>query len=78
MLKENHWVHQAYQRLIPYVSFLKGRSFKSLRYTGNGYHYQAEEVMKRVSNGEIASDIMPLDQSVAVLEIIDGLRKSCT
>lgn len=74
-LKENHWVHQLYQRLSPFMALMKGNR-RSLRYAGNGYHYQAEEVMKRVGSGEISSEIMPLEQSVAVLEIIDGLRTS--
>ena len=70
---ENHGVHQIYQRLSPLMASLKG-SRKSLRYAGNGYHYQAEEVMKQVRSGETESEVMPLDQSVAVLEIIDQLR----
>ena len=64
-LMENHGVHQIYQRLSPLMASLKG-SRKSLRYAGNGYHYQAEEVMKQVRSGETESEVMPLDQSVAV------------
>jgi len=41
---------------------------------GNGYHYQAVEVMARLRAGEIESPRMPLDESIATLETLDGLR----
>ena len=40
----------------------------------NGFRYEAEEVMRRLGAGEKESKIMPLDETVAVLETMDGIR----
>ena len=61
---------------MPLLSALGFRGSKKIRlpYGGNAYQYQAKEVAECVAAGKIESDIMPLDHSVAVLEIIDQLR----
>ena len=43
-------------------------------YQGNGYHYEADEVRARVDRGEGESDVMTLDDSVAVAGTIDTIR----
>jgi predicted dehydrogenase len=40
---------------------------------GNGYAYEAREVAQCVTNGQRQSKLMPLDESVAVLETLDRL-----
>lgn len=42
----------------------------------NGFRYEAEEVMRCLAAGEGESRIMPLDETVAVLEAMDGVRVS--
>ncbi|MFC7545812.1 Gfo/Idh/MocA family protein [Plantactinospora sp. GCM10030261] len=46
----------------------------TLRYTGNGYHYEADEVRRCVAAGLIESPVMPLSDSVAVLAAVDRTR----
>ena len=43
---------------------------------GDGFGYEAAEVMRCLASGERESQIMPLDETVSVLETMDGLRKS--
>lgn len=43
-------------------------------YTGNGYHYEAEEVLRCVRTGRSESAIMPLAESVQLIEAIESLR----
>jgi len=41
---------------------------------GNGYNYEAREVARCVRAGKTESDVMPLDETLALLRIMDGLR----
>ena len=41
---------------------------------GNGYHYQAAEVMRCVRAGKRESDVMPLDETISVMETLDAIR----
>jgi predicted dehydrogenase len=41
---------------------------------GNGYNYQAEEVARCIAAGKIESEIMPLDESIVLIETLDELR----
>jgi len=41
---------------------------------GEGYQYEADEVARCLAAGQIQSDIMPWDQSLAVLSTMDQLR----
>ena len=43
-------------------------------FPSNGYEYQAIEVAKRLHAGETESPIMPLDESVQIIEQLDTLR----
>lgn len=47
----------------------------SYRYTGNGYNYEADEVRTCVQGGACESDVMPLDDSIAVASTADMIRK---
>lgn len=46
------------------------------RHSGQGYHYEAAEVMERLERGERESPIMPLDETVAIMETVDRIRSS--
>ena len=41
---------------------------------GNGLHYQAAEVMRCLRDGRTESEVMPLDESVEIMETMDRLR----
>ncbi|PCJ62636.1 MAG: dehydrogenase [Planctomycetota bacterium] len=42
---------------------------------GNGYNYEAIEVMNCVQGSKLQSEIIPWDESVAVMETMDDIRK---
>ena len=43
---------------------------------GQGYQFEAAEAMRCLRAGELESPLMPLDESVAILESVDALRRS--
>lgn len=45
-----------------------------LPYDGNGYNCEAEEVARCVREGKTESDIMPLDETLAVMNTLDRIR----
>jgi predicted dehydrogenase len=42
---------------------------------GNGLHYQAVEVGRCLRAGRVESELMPLDESIAVMETLDRIRE---
>jgi hypothetical protein len=46
-----------------------------LPFTANGYTYEAAEVHRALRAGRLESELMPLDESVAILETMDTLRR---
>lgn len=44
-------------------------------YRGNGYAYQARHLMQAVAEGRSESDVMPLDDSVQTMELMDIARE---
>jgi dihydrodiol dehydrogenase / D-xylose 1-dehydrogenase (NADP) len=46
----------------------------SIRFRANGYEYEAEEVMRCIREGKSESDVMPLSESIAVMETMDKIR----
>jgi predicted dehydrogenase len=43
-------------------------------YYSNGYNYEAEEVMNRIREGKTESSVMPLDESLVLMETMDEVR----
>lgn len=50
------------------------REIIDLPYLGNGYSYQAAEVLRCLEAGLTESETMPLAESLAILQTMDGLR----
>ncbi len=51
----------------------------SVPYFGNGYQYQAVEVMDCLVRGDLESSIMPLDDSIRIMRVVDaGIEQSRT
>lgn len=44
-------------------------------YIGNGLHYQAIEVMDCLESGKLESDIMPLDETLQIMQTMDEIRR---
>lgn len=65
-----------YQRYEGYLSpFLRRPTLDIVApVEGNGYHYQAAEVIRCLRAGETESPRMPLDETIAVLEVLDSVR----
>jgi predicted dehydrogenase len=42
--------------------------------SGNGFGYEAAEVMRCLAAGKTESDVMPLDETLSVLRTMDGIR----
>ena len=43
-------------------------------FEGNGFHYEAAEVARCLRAGKLESDVLPLDESIAILETMDKIR----
>jgi predicted dehydrogenase len=41
----------------------------------NGYEYEAMEVMNCIKEGKTESDIMPLDETISIMETLDTVRE---
>ena len=41
---------------------------------GNGYNYQALEVERCLREGRVESEAMPLDESLALMQLMDRIR----
>jgi predicted dehydrogenase len=53
--------------------FLKGEEILVER-AGNGFNYEAAEVQRLVRAGKLESDVLPLDESLAILRTLDRIR----
>jgi predicted dehydrogenase len=50
-----------------------GRTIR-LPYVGNGYNYEAAEVMRAIREGRTESPRMPLDESLEIMRSMDAIR----
>ena len=56
---------------------LAGKDAKEIEvpFEGNGYNYQANEVMRCMRDNHLESQIMPLDETLAIMQIMDEIRE---
>lgn len=71
-IKQLSLVRNVYENYLS--PFLNQPSKQNFSYKGNGYNYEAAEVMKCLRNGECESKIMPLDETLNILETLDTIR----
>ncbi len=45
-------------------------------FEGNGFHYEADALMRAVATGARESEVMPLDESVEIMTLVDRARSS--
>ncbi|MCP4262322.1 MAG: Gfo/Idh/MocA family oxidoreductase [Planctomycetes bacterium] len=62
------------ERIIVKTSQEEEREYK-FDLVGNGYNYEAAEVMRCLRNGCLESPILPLDTSVAIMRTMDTIRE---
>lgn len=78
-VKEGGAAQRAQQELGWAVRLLRGNGKRLMHaYAGNGYHYQAEEVRARISAGERESPLMPLAESLHIVEVMERARAQWT
>ncbi len=65
-------------RLLRQLRDLRSNSGKVMSHLslGNGYSYQANEVVRCLTSGQTESPYMPLDETIGILEVMDTLRQS--
>jgi len=51
-------------------------SFKG-DHKGEGYQFEIAAVQDDIRNGRLENDLMPLDESIAIAEVMDELRRQC-
>jgi len=56
------------------TAILAARRAKTDPFIGNGYNYQIQEVCNCILSGKIESEIMPLEETIGVMEIMDEVR----
>ncbi|PSB05118.1 Gfo/Idh/MocA family protein [Merismopedia glauca] len=75
-VKSNSLLKSLYLHLASYLSPLTSRSSqqKIQPFIGNGYQYEALEVMRCLQQGKIESEIMPLDETLKIMELVEQIR----
>ncbi|MBW4550835.1 MAG: Gfo/Idh/MocA family oxidoreductase [Aphanocapsa sp. GSE-SYN-MK-11-07L] len=71
-MKQNAWVRSLYYQFEP---FLKPAKTTLQPPDGNGYSYEAAEVVRCLQMGELESKIMPLDETLKIMAAIDQMRQ---
>lgn len=74
-VKQNSLIKRAYISLTGLLNS-DAKTVKPL--VGNGYNYEAAEVVRCLQNGELESKVMPLDETLKIMETIDWLRSQWT
>jgi dihydrodiol dehydrogenase / D-xylose 1-dehydrogenase (NADP) len=77
-VKGNFIVRGAYHQASRLLTVLPGRSARVIvrPVEGNGYGYEALEAMRCVREGRIESPLLPHDETIAVMETADAVRKA--
>jgi predicted dehydrogenase len=65
------WIHP--HRLTLSVSGEEATIIE-MPYAGNGYQFEAAEVMACLRAGKLESDLMPLDETLSIVETMDAIR----
>ena len=77
-LKRNPLLRRIFNEVgRPVLSVLRHSSSGFVKYApGQGYQYEAAEVVRCMRSGERESSVMPLSETIAILEATDALRES--
>jgi predicted dehydrogenase len=70
-MRENNMV----QKLAQVHGLLRSKgSLKKYFYSGNGYHYQVDEVSRCMQAGLRESSVMPIEESVGIVSTIESIK----
>jgi predicted dehydrogenase len=73
-VKANPAVRAAFQRASNVLPRLRGERLVTVGFSGNGYNYEAQEVMRCLRAGLTESPVMPLDDTLRVMRVLDAIR----
>jgi predicted dehydrogenase len=62
------------RRLDPMLNLLRRGGVRSIPFTGNGYQFELIEASRCVREGRTESAVMPLDDTLEVMQTMDALR----
>lgn len=68
------WLRKLYGRAKNIVARFRNSDIY-IPFEGNGYNYEAAEVQRCLQSGKLESDIMPLDETLSILIIMDKIRE---
>lgn len=74
-LKQNAVLQHLQQKASALLGKLSGGKTITQSFAGNGYQFEIEEVTRCLQRGETESKIMPLDETLAILQTMDAMRK---
>lgn len=72
-------IHSPFWRANEITLTVEGKSPEKITipFVGNGYNYEADEVASCIRAGRVESAIMPLDESLSIMETLDTIRRDC-
>jgi predicted dehydrogenase len=71
-------VHEPWYKPTAFTLYREGRKPEQFEFplnSYNGYEYEALQVMDCIDKGQTECGTMPLEESLAIVEILDGIRK---
>lgn len=73
---ESSLAQALYQRANGLLRLWRGIRAEQINgfYTGNAFNYEAEALMQAVAVGAVESEVMPLDESLEVMTVVDRAR----
>lgn len=76
-LKKISFLQNTHQLLYSYLHAIAYKPYQQimLPLKGNGYNYEAAEVMRCLKSGNIESQIMPLNDTLCIIETMDTIRQ---
>ena len=51
------------------------KSISGKEHEGEGYQFEIAAVQEDIRNGRLENELMPLDESIAIAEVMDELRR---
>jgi len=71
-------IHKKWFMPSPVTLIKDGKEEKyDFDFKGNGYNYEIEEVVKCLEEGKTESNLMPLNFSLDLMELVDHVKKEC-
>jgi predicted dehydrogenase len=69
-------IHSAWYKPTTMTLKTAGKEPQRFHYAqaGNGFNYEAAEVMRCLRNGELESPVMPLEESLSIMRTLDEIR----